>query len=140
MQDQSSRFLDQIQERARIQDRGRALSGVRAVFYALFRPLDAETASDLARLLPAGLESLWKPAYFQFLRDSDAAHDDPADPEEALRRIRQRTPTVDRQEAERLAGAVASALSTAVGDDSWSRLGPRLPGDDTATAREPDDR
>lgn len=123
-----------------MEDRGRALSGARAVFYALFRPLDGQTAARVAARLPRDLESLWKPAYFQSLRDSSTGDEHPSGAEEALRSVWQRTPTVDRQEAERLAAAVASVLRSTLAEEDWSEVAPRLPGDTSATPRETDGR
>lgn len=129
MHDESSRFLDRIQEDAGIHERGRALSGVRAVFYALFSSLQKERGGGLAETLPPELESLWKPAYFQCLRDGLNGAPAEASVEEALRRVQRLTPTVDSDEASRLLGAVIRRLRDDLGPETWGRVEDRLPGD-----------
>lgn len=128
MHDQSSRFLDRVQEESGIRERGRALSGVRAVYYAVFRSLGQDGAGPLAESLPPELESLWKPAYFQCLRD-DRDRDGPERPdvEEALRRVQRLTPTVNGDEAGLLLRAVLRILREELEDERWAELSRNLP-------------
>lgn len=127
MDDQSSRFLDRVQEESGIRERGRALSGVRAVFYALFRPLGNDRAGGLAETLPPELESLWKPAYFQCLRDGLNGGGDEEGVHVALRRVQRLTPTVTGDEAGELLDAVIGVLRTELDGDDWGEISSRLP-------------
>lgn len=128
MHDQSSRFLDRVQQQAGIRERGRALSGTRAAFYALFRPLGPEGAGDLAESLPAGLESLWKPAYFQCLRNGDDGDGgEPPDLEATLQRVQRLTPTVNGDEAGVLLETVVRALREELEPGRWDELSRHLP-------------
>lgn len=134
MHDQSSRFLDRVQEESGIRERGRALSGVRAVFYALFRPLGVDGAGDLAESLPRELESLWKPAYFQCLRDGSGDEPVGSDVQEALRRVQRLTPTVNGDEADLLLDAVVETLHEELEEERWDQLSRHLPGELERTA------
>lgn len=130
MAESTTSFLDRIQEQARITDRSRAADGVRAVFYAILAEAGDEEADRCAELLPPGLETLWKPSYYQALgeggRDPAAGGDaEPApDPVEI---VRSRLVGCDREEAERLTAAVADALKSAVDEGAWRRLTRSLP-------------
>lgn len=127
MRDESSRFLDRVQKSSGIRERGRALSGVRAVFYALFRPLGTDGAGGLAESLPPELESLWKPAYFQYLRDDANGAADETSVAEALRRVQRLTPTVNGEEAGRLLDAVIGLLRRELEPERWERVHEGLP-------------
>lgn len=130
MAESTTSFLDRIQKQARITDRSRAADGVRAVFYAILAEAGGEEADRCAELLPPGLETLWKPSYYQALGEGDH---DPApgggvepgsDPVEV---VRSRLADCDREEAERLTAAVADGLRSAVDENAWRRLTRSLP-------------
>lgn len=110
-----------------MRERGRALSGTRAAFYALFRPLGPEGARNLAESLPAGLESLWKPPYFQCLRDDEEEEGELPDVEATLHRVQRLTPTVNGDEAGVLLETVVRALREELEPDRWDELSRHLP-------------
>lgn len=63
------KFLDQVQLQTAVNDRQRALVGVRAVFYGLMASPSRADLRRLVALFPEELETLWKPAFYTCLRD-----------------------------------------------------------------------
>lgn len=131
MHDETSSFLDRVSEESLISDRDRVAEGVRAVFYALLSSAGEEGAEECADLLPARLEMLWKPAYFQVLRDLGAPSAPPAlrsdETEDPVEIVREQASPLSRETASRLLRAVAAALRADLDEGTWEQLNRRMP-------------
>lgn len=131
MRGKSSPFLDRVEETAPLHDRDRLADGVRAVFYALFGAVEDDELEGVAKLLPSELETLWKPAYFQLLRDAGAPAPPPAlaagEADDPVEVVRQRAAPLSREEAETLTAAVLGALRDELNGSEWDRFARSLP-------------
>lgn len=111
-------FLDQVQRETAVEDRQRALVGVRAVFYGLMAGPSRADLRRLVALFPEELETLWKPAFYTCLRDRRERTGGPSGSflERVRRRARPETGDVDDLDPLRMSRAVLDALRSGVSD------------------------
>ena len=113
MRGPTSGFLDRVHQDTLIDDRSRLAGEVRSVFYALVASMEPGEAEEWVGRLPADLESLWKPPYFEVIRSREDAGADPGAATRASRPVellRRRLPPERRSEAGGLMRAVLAAL------------------------------
>lgn len=107
--DETSEFLDHVQDASPTRDRGRVLDVARGVFYALLRASGPRRCREVADLLPEELETVWKPAFFTCLRENRSPNGPPAG-STFLDLVRRRVPDMDEEEFRGATSAVIDSL------------------------------
>lgn len=107
-------FLDHVQRETAVEDRQRALVGVRAVFYGLMASPSRSDLRRLVALFPEELETLWKPAFYTCLRDRRDRNG--ASGKSFLDLVRRHSRPADELEADRMSRAVLEALRARLPD------------------------